>query len=231
MTREEEIAKRLQTARVAVNSGHPLTGTGFWPTVSKVRRDRELATRFGAEIAEIDRLGFERSVRLRVPQTVGTAFLIAGIAFGGTISFLSHELNQLQGDIVFMAGFGAVLICTHSIAHWIVGRAMGMHFTHYFLGGPPPPRPGIKVDYESYLQVHPRKRAMFHASGAVVTKVLPFLFAVLAGILGRSTWVLLVLLGLGVLQIITDLLFSTKSSDWKKYLREKKASRRAKGWT
>lgn len=221
----------LHAARRAVNSREPLAGTGFWKAVSRVRSDRELAHQFGGEIADIDRTAFERSVKLRVPHAMGNAFLIAGTVFGVTISVLSSALDDLPGDVLFLAGFGAVLICTHSLTHWIVGRAMGMKFTHYFLGGPPPPRPGIKVDYESYLQVHPRKRAVFHASGAVVTKAVPFLFAALAAFDGRSSWVILVLLVLGVIQIITDVLFSTKSSDWKKYLRERRASRRAKGWT
>lgn len=229
--KSEEVAGSLRAARNAVNSGKPLTGTGFWKAVSRVRRDRELARQFGREIAEIDVMAFERSVKLRVPHAVGTALLIAGTVLGLTISVLSLAITGLAGDVVYLGGFGAVLICTHSLAHWIVGSAMGMKFTHYFLGGPPPPRPGIKVDYESYLQVHPRKRAVFHASGAVVTKAVPFLFASLAAFAGRPSWVILVLLGLGVVQIITDVLFSTKSSDWKKYLREKNASRTAKGWT
>jgi hypothetical protein len=229
--KEIEIPERLVAARLAVNSGKSLAGTGFWKAVSRVRSDRELAHQFGGEIADIDRTAFERSVKLRVPHVVGNAFLVTGAIVGAAMSIFSAALDDLVGDVLFLGGFGAVLICTHSLAHWIVGRAMGMKFTHYFLGGPPPPRPGIKVDYESYLQVHPRKRAVFHASGAVVTKAVPFLFVALAAFGGRSSWVILVLLGLGVVQIITDILFSTKSSDWKKYLREKRASRRAKGWT
>lgn len=228
--KEEEVAASLQAARDSVNSGKPLTGTGFWKAVSRVRGDRGLALRFGREIAEIDVMAFESSVKLRVPNAVGNALLSIGTVFGMTISFLSSGLKDTWGDVLYLGGFGAVLVCTHSLTHWVVGSIMGMRFTHYFLGGPPPPRPGIKVDYESYLQVHPRKRAVFHASGAIVTKAVPFLFAALAAFEGRSRWVILVLLVLGAIQIVTDILFSTKSSDWKKYLREKKASRRAKGW-
>ena len=32
-----------------------------------------------------------------------------------------------------------------------VGRLVGIRFTDYFIGGPPPPRPGLKTDYATYL--------------------------------------------------------------------------------
>lgn len=230
MNNYDEIQMKLRAAREAVSSDRGLKGTGFWSAVSKVRRDRDLAERFGKQIGEIDHIAFENSVKLRVSETAGRGLLIAGVLGGILIAAASNLFDGLLGDLAFLAGFGAVLVFTHSLAHWLVGRAMGMRFTHYFIGGPPPPRPGIKVDYESYLKVDPSKRAMFHASGAVVTKLLPFLSvpAALGG--SRSDWVVWILLGLGILQILTDVFFSTKTSDWKKYIRETRAARRAKGW-
>ena len=53
-----------------------------------------------------------------------------------------------------------------------------MRFTDYFMGGPPPPRPGLKMDLGTYLRADPRARAWMHASGAIATKIAPF--AVLA---------------------------------------------------
>lgn len=224
---------KLRTAREAVFSGGSLRGTGFWGVVSKVRRDRGLAERFGREIAEIDRTAFENSVKLRLPVSVGSAVLVGGTVIGLALVIGAQAglIDGLLADLAFLAGFGAILVSTHSLVHWFVGRAMGIRFTHYFLGGPPPPRPGLKLDYESYLLVHPRKRAMFHASGAVVTKLLPFVF-IPAAISGRrSSWVVWGLVALGIAQVLTDVLFSTKTSDWKKYIREMKAARRAKGWS
>ena len=42
---------------------------------------------------------------------------------------------------------------------------------------------------------------------------------------GAPGWAAAVLIGLGVLQIVTDLTLSTKSSDWKKFAREKGVAR------
>jgi hypothetical protein len=59
-----------------------------------------------------------------------------------------------------------------------------------------------------------------HASGAIVTKIVPFALigaALAAAVPGWVVW-LLVVVGIG--QIITDVLWSTNASDWKKYRRE-----------
>ncbi|NNF70410.1 MAG: hypothetical protein HKN01_11625 [Acidimicrobiia bacterium] len=59
-----------------------------------------------------------------------------------------------------------------------------------------------------------------HASGAVLTKLIPF-FALGPALVMEAPWwttALLVLLGVG--QIVTDIVWSTKASDWKKYRRE-----------
>jgi hypothetical protein len=59
-----------------------------------------------------------------------------------------------------------------------------------------------------------------HASGAVVTKIVPFALIGAALAAAVPSWVIWVLLVVGFGQIATDVLWSTKASDWKKYLRE-----------
>jgi hypothetical protein len=59
-----------------------------------------------------------------------------------------------------------------------------------------------------------------HASGAVATKLAPFLALVFFATADAAAWARFALLGLGVLLIVTDVLFSTKTSDWKKVRRE-----------
>jgi hypothetical protein len=60
-----------------------------------------------------------------------------------------------------------------------------------------------------------------HASGAIVTKAIPFLLIPVALVMPAiPTWVPLILLGLGMIQIVTDVVWSTKSSDWAKFRRE-----------
>ena len=109
----------------------------------------------------------------------------------------------------------------HSPTHWFVGTMAGIRFTDYFLGGPPPPRPGLKSDYASYLRADPSSRAWMHASGAIATKLAPFLALAFWPGSGAPWWSAVALIAIGVLQIGTDLAFSVKSSDWKKFRRER----------
>jgi hypothetical protein len=60
-----------------------------------------------------------------------------------------------------------------------------------------------------------------HASGAIVTKVIPFLLIGVALLMSAiPTWVPIALLALGIIQIVADSAWSTKSSDWAKFSRE-----------
>lgn len=226
--KSEEVGRILEAARRSIEAGGELKGTGFWKAVAAARKDPVLAGRWAGEIAEIDRAAFEKGVSLRVPAFVGTAALSCGtIAAAGILVSLNRVEQDPLRTLLFFGAFGTLLLTTHSLAHWMVGRLCGIRFTHYFLGGPAPPRPGAKVDYASYLKVSPAKRAVMHASGALVTKVLPFALIPFAGAFDLPGWSVVVLVIVGLVQIITDILFSTKSSDWKKVKRELKAGRRA----
>jgi hypothetical protein len=241
----EDVDAALDRAEAALAEGHGLRGTGFWPAVDLARRDVAVAERYGDQIAAIDRRAFEQGVRLRVPLVPGLLVLLAITCFGGLAVFFATTIGYVErfaggycGPNVyecppheiyagmFLLGTAALVVGTHSLAHWVVGRLAGIHFTHVFLGGPPPPRPGVKIDYASYLRTSPRARAVMHASGAVVTKILPF------ALVGASIWLYepwpwltWILIGIGIFQIVTDVALSTKTSDWKKVLRELRAAR------
>lgn len=224
----EALEQALDRAETAVAEGRGLDGTGFWKAVGGARKDAGLAEEYAARIASIDRRAFENGVKLRVPAGLGTALLAAGTgAAVVAIALSSGVSNRMVRSLVFLGAFAVLEVTTHSLAHWVVGRLMGMRFTYYFLGGPPPPRPGAKLDYATYLRVPPARRAAMHASGAVVTKLIPFALIPVARSLDLRSWVVYLLVLVGVGQVITDVLFSTKSSDWKKVKRELKA---AKSW-
>lgn len=59
-----------------------------------------------------------------------------------------------------------------------------------------------------------------HASGALTTKLVPFLVVPVAVAAGTPGWTVIGLLVLGLAQLGTDLLFSVRSGDWKKFRRE-----------
>lgn len=225
----EAVEQALNAAERSVAAGEGLGGTGFWKAVSALRRDGALAQEFSERVARIDREAFEAAVKLRVPAPVGTAALGcgAGVAVGTLVLSAGLE-GRLMRTAMFLGAFAGLEVTTHSLAHWVVGRMMGMRFSHYFIGGPPPPRPGAKLDYSTYLAVPPAQRAVMHASGAVVTKVVPFALIPVARSLDLYGWVTALLLVVGVGQLITDALVSTRTSDWKKVRRELKA---AGSWT
>ena len=114
---------------------------------------------------------------------------------------------------------------THGLAHLAVGTFVGIDFTDWFVDLPKRPQPGFKIDYASYLRASPRHRAWMHAAGAIATKLTPFLVVPYAVAIGTEAWAVLVLLALGVVQIVTDVLFSVKASDWKKFRREMRLAR------
>jgi len=230
----------LDRAEAAVDAGRVLRGTGFWPAVDVARRDRAIAERYADRIAAIDRRAFEHGVRLRVPAAAGIALLVIGtlagavaiaaafFGWGGALCGFDGPCRPKPwgASVSFIVGFGLVLVCTHSLTHLVVGRLVGIRFSHVFLGGPPPPRPGLKIDYASYLRTPPRARAVMHASGAVVTKMIPFAFLGPAVLLYFGwTWLTWLMLGIGIIQIVTDVTISTKVSDWKKVSRELRAAR------
>jgi hypothetical protein len=219
------MAEALERAEAAVAAGKPLGGTGFWKSVDRARRSRRLTEEFADRIAAVDRRSFESQVHLRAPVWAGNVVLGAGTGAGILAIALAPRFSGLARSLVFLGGFGALAITTHSLSHWVVGRAMGMRFTHYFLGGPPPPRPGLKIDYSTYLRVPPKRRAVMHASGAVVTKLIPFVLVPVAAAQGQPRWLIGLLVVAGAGQIATDVAFSTKTSDWKKVRRELRAAR------
>jgi hypothetical protein len=116
-------------------------------------------------------------------------------------------------------------VAFHCPTHWLVGRIVGIGFTAYFVGGPFPRRPGVKTDYASYLRASPVARAWMHGSGAVATKLAPLLALAFWPASDAPRWAALALVAIGVLLIVTDIVFSTKSSDWKKVRRELRVAR------
>jgi hypothetical protein len=222
-----KIVQILDASEAALAEGRGVQGTGFWQAVNAARVDPAVAEEFGSRIAAIDTKAFEQGVRLRVPAGLGSTALAGGAGAGVVALMVASGIqSRLVRTLVFLGAFGLLELTTHSLAHWMVGRMMGMKFTHYFLGGPPPPRPGAKVDYSTYLKVPPARRALMHASGAVVTKAIPFALIPVAVRLDLSKWAVYLLVAVGILQVVTDVLFSTKTSDWKKVRRELQAARK-----
>jgi hypothetical protein len=224
---EQELREAFAQVEAAVERGNPdLASLGFWRWVARVKADPALSDRWADQIGRIDHAAFRRGVKLRFPVWVGNLVLLVGVVAGAVALVVAWVTDN--GTLAGLALIAAGAIwspATHCLAHWVVGRAVRIRFTDYFVAGPFPPRPGLKTDYASYLRTPPASRAAMHAAGAIATKLAPFVaLAFWAGTVA-PWWSAAVLLFLGVFQIVTDLLFSVKSGDWKKVKRERAVAR------
>jgi hypothetical protein len=215
-----EIGSTLERCESALASPDPLdlTELGFWKAVAALKRNPGLVQQYRDRVAVIDQAAFLRWAPVRIPIRVGVAAMALLTAAGLAIISLAYFVDAPWNGIWLLTGTGVLLGSTHTLAHFVVGRMVGIRFTYWFIGNTP--QPGVKIDYASYLTTPPRARAWMHASGALTTKAIPFLSLGAAWGSGSPVWTMWTLGGLGVVMIATDLLFSVKQSDWKKFRRE-----------
>ncbi len=220
MVNESDIVAALDRADRALDEGQGLFGTGFWPAVTTLKRSPELAERLADRVASIDRRAFEDGVLLSMPLAVGTPLAILATAAGVAGVVASRYLEAPWDWLMFTAGMVALLPATHGLAHLVVGNAVGLRFTHWFVGSVMRPQPGVKVDYATYLRTPARRRAWMHASGALVTKVLLFALIPFALAADLPRWFVVALVVVAAGAVVVDAAWSVRSSDWKRFRRE-----------
>jgi hypothetical protein len=214
------IEEALSAGEAATNRGASLVGTGFWHAVARVKTDSELIERYADRIAVIDQAAFRNWALVVVPNGIGTIMMSLATVVGVMLIGYAYNFTDLLAVLAFYIGFGIVLTTSHGLGHLIVGRVSGIRFTSWFIGTIGRPQPGVKVDYASYLRTSSSRRAWMHASGALVTKILPFTLIGAAVAAGLAWWAVWALPLIGLVAIATDVVWSTKKSDWKKFQRE-----------
>jgi hypothetical protein len=218
--RADEILTAAEEA-LAAGEKPDLVALGFWRLVAAAKTDTQLRDAFADRVASIDRRALRSWAFLTVPIGAGTALMILGSVAALVAIALAYGVDEPWNGLLLLLGTGALLVTTHGLAHLVVGSVFGMRFTDWFIGSPFQPQPGVKVDYASYLRAPAARRAAMHAAGAVVTKLLPFLMLGAAAGMDAPTWAWWCLIGVGLASIATDFLWSVRSSDWKKYRRER----------
>lgn len=228
-TRRGGLGAELDDIEAAVDRGETdLRRLGFWRIVGLIKRDDELIGRHADQVGRIDAKAFRARVPFRLPVWLGNAILLGGVAVGyaglvlagarGTHNF-NFEYDATLAGIGLLVAAGAWDVAIHSPTHWLVGRLLGIRFTEYFVRTAVAP-PGLKTDYATYLRATPGARAWMHASGALATKLVPFVVLGFATRIDAPSWAIAILWVLAIGQIATDVLFSTRRSDWKKVRRE-----------
>lgn len=193
---------------------------GFWKAVNAVKQQPGLVAEFGDRIGRIDREVFKRRALLKIPAGMGTVLMIIGTLVGLFLIGWAYNLTSFLQSLALLVGTAILLVTTHGLTHLAVGAAQGMSFTHWFIVSLQRPSPGVKVDYTTYLRVAAEKRAWMHGSAAIVTKLIPFVSLGAGWAMGAPGWAMAILGVVAVGQIITDIVWSTKTSDWKKFRRE-----------
>lgn len=214
-------AERLLTSGATID----LRTLGFWRAVAAVKRDPKYVERYADRIATIDREAFRRRVPLHFPAALGLVLLSLGTLFGLFVLWLGAAFQPPLKELLVLVGMGALLVCTHGLAHVIYGSLLGMRFTDWFADLPRRPQPGFKIDYGSYLRAPAASRAWMHASGAIVSKVVPFAVIPYALSINCAGWLIALLVVVGIVQIATDAMWSVRASDWKKFRREMRLAR------
>lgn len=180
--------------------------SNFWRLVARVKKDSALIERYADRIGETD----QKIFRGRVPFTlgigagnfievvglgVGAAVLIGGSRYLGAYGWASPIIAALLFSITL-----------HPLAHYLVGRLVGIRFTFYFLDGPIKIEPTLKIDYATYLRASPGKRALMHLSGAFATTTSPLLVLLIAFFLGAPKLSLVALAALFLFFLSTELI-------------------------
>jgi hypothetical protein len=214
------IEEALAVAEARVEGGYGLDGCGFGPVVSAVKQNPELAERYGRRIAAIDQAAFRRWAWIVVPMSLGNLLAVVATIGGLALVGWAYRLDGLGAVGAFYLGLGVLLVTTHGLGHLVVGQFLGIGFTSWFVASWKRPQPGVKVDYVTYLRAPARHRAWMHAAGAIVTKLVPVALIGAAVAAGLPAWAVWALVALAAAMILTDVLWSTKSSDWMKFRRE-----------
>lgn len=211
----------------AVSAGDTdLSRLGFFRLLRKVKADPVVAAHWAGVAGRIDRTAFEARVRPRFPVWLGNAVLVAGTVVGAAaIVVAMAATDPLVAGLALVVSAGILSVVVHDLGHWAVGRAVGIRFIGYFLDGPFLVQPGLKTDYATYLRTSPGGRAAMHAAGALASKAAPFVSLAFWPTTDAPAWAAWTVLGIGVIQIVTDVVWSTKKSDWKKVIRERRLAR------
>ena len=217
----------FERIEAAVDSGQTdLRALGFWRLLARVKADPVLAHHWAEQAGRIDRKVFEARALVRVPVWFGNAVLLVGTLAGVVAVAIAITTNSetLAGVALLLAALDWSATF-HIPAHWLVGRMVGMRFLAYYLRDLMPPFPGLKIDYATYLPVAPETRAWMHASGAIASKIGPFLALAFWPASDAPGWAAWAIAGYGLLIIGTDVFISTRTSDWKRFRREMRIAR------
>jgi hypothetical protein len=141
-------------------------------------------------------VAMKRRVFARLSILAGNALQVGGILAAGLALKVSRSAHSTAIAVAAMVLAWVLLyFCVHAIAHWLVGRALGIRFLFYTVGGTGNPEgwpPGLRWIFEhlpflgvqteklSMQGARPAARALMWSAGVTSSAVLPTLAALWA---------------------------------------------------
>jgi hypothetical protein len=141
-------------------------------------------------------LSAKRKVFGRLSISAGNAVQIAGFAAAYLFLAAARSAQSPTAAVAAMvAGWVLLYFCCHGIAHWVVGRILGINFAFYTVGGTgnpegwPPglrwlfehlPYFGVQTEKASMQTASPIAKAMMWSAGVTSSAVIPTLSALWA---------------------------------------------------
>jgi hypothetical protein len=135
-----------------------------------------------------------RKIFGRISIVAGNTVQILGLAAAGAALAVARSANSKPAAISAMiTGWVLLYFFCHGIAHWTVGRLLGIHFAFYTVGGTgnpdayPPglrwlfehlPFFGVQTEKTSMQQASPTSKAIMWSAGVTSSAVVPTLGAI-----------------------------------------------------
>ena len=162
----------------------------------------------------------------RLPVLAGNLVQLAGMAGGVLLIVLAGAVRSKAAISVLLAVLGILLVylCCHAIAHWLVGRLVGLRFAYIGVRGTDHPEAYPPVlrqimaatpmfttvsTRQSRASVGRRALAAYYAAGETSTTICTVIAAVLALLLGvpGSVVILVIVLVWVLLAVVSTAVF------------------------
>jgi len=169
----------------------------------------------------------------RLPVAVGNLVQVAGIVGGVLLILLAGAIRHMTALSVILAVLGilAVYLCSHAIAHWLVGRLVGLRFAYVGVRGTDHPEAYPPVLQQvmaatpmfttvstkrSRASASPRALAAYFAAGETSTTICTALAGLLAFLVGVPGGVVILLVTVvWVLVAVATTTFTPKGDYYK----------------
>lgn len=138
----------------------------------------------------------QRRIVARLSIAAGNALQIAGVAAAGVLLALGMAARpKSAATIAMLAAWTLLYFCCHGIAHWAVGRLLGIRFAFYTIGGTEHPEGypvglrwvfehlpffGVQTEKASMQKANPVAKAIMWSAGVTSSAVVPTLAALFA---------------------------------------------------